>query len=113
MRPENLLMIADSNHDANMLYAVGMFAPDPFVYLRLGGKPLILMSDLEIDRAKKEARHCRVLSLSKYEKKLQRDGRQPTVRLAQIVRLVLRERGLKKVTVPASFPHGLARRLRH
>ena len=34
---ENLLMVADSEHDANMLYAVGMFVPDPFIYLRLRG----------------------------------------------------------------------------
>jgi hypothetical protein len=27
MSRENLLMVADSEHDANMLYAVGMFAP--------------------------------------------------------------------------------------
>ena len=31
---ENLLMVADSEHDSNMLYAVGMFVPDPFIYLR-------------------------------------------------------------------------------
>jgi phosphoserine phosphatase len=29
---ENLLMVADSERDANMLYAVGLFVPDPFIY---------------------------------------------------------------------------------
>ena len=62
---ENLLMVADSEHDANMLYAVGMFVPDPFIYLRLNGKCHIVMNDLEINRARKQARHCRVLSLTR------------------------------------------------
>ena len=37
MPAENLLLIADSDKDADMLYAVGMFVPDPFIYLRLRG----------------------------------------------------------------------------
>ena len=36
---QNLLMVADTEHDANMLYAVGMFVPDPFIYLQVNGKP--------------------------------------------------------------------------
>ena len=31
-------MVADSEHDANMLYATGLFAPDPFIYLRTRGQ---------------------------------------------------------------------------
>jgi Xaa-Pro aminopeptidase len=38
MNSETLLMVADSEHDANMLYAVGMFVPDPFIYLRNHGR---------------------------------------------------------------------------
>lgn len=38
MSRETLLMVGDSDHDANMLYAVGMFAPDPFIYFRLMAK---------------------------------------------------------------------------
>ena len=62
MRGENLLMVADSEHDANMLYAVRMFVPDPFIYVRLDGKCHVVMSDLEIDRARVQTPHCRVLS---------------------------------------------------
>ena len=111
MDRENLLMVADSEHDANMLYAVGMFVPDPFIYLRLNGKCHIVMNDLEINRARKQARHCRVLSLNRYERKLLREGSR-TVKLMQVVHRILRERRLKKVYVPATFPHGLARQLR-
>ena len=55
MERENLLIVADSERDANMLYAVGMFVPDPFIYLRVQGKCHVVMSDLEIDRAHKQA----------------------------------------------------------
>lgn len=104
---ENLLMVADSEHDANMLYAVGMFVPDPFIYIRLGGRANIVMSDLEIDRAHKQAPHCRVISLSKCQKKLRTDG-VPRPGFAQIIKLLLRERGVRSVTVPHNFPLGLA-----
>jgi Xaa-Pro aminopeptidase len=108
---DNLLMVADSERDANMLYAVGMFVPDPFIYLRINGKCHIVLSDLEIDRARKYARHCRLIPLSRYLKRLPREGAK-TGRLAPIIKMILRERRLKKVVVPESFSIGLARELR-
>ena len=107
---ENLLMVADSEHDANMLYAVGMFVPDPFIYLRLRGRDHIVMSDLEIDRARKSAPHCRILSHSRYQKKLRDRGvKQPG--FAHVIAAVLREKAIRKVTVPHAFSYGLAREL--
>ncbi len=104
---ENLLIIADSERDANMLYATGLFVPDPFIYLKTRGRPLIVMSDLEIDRARAQASHCRVASLSAYQQKLRARGiKQPG--LAQVVRQILREKGIRGVTVPDDFPLGLA-----
>jgi Xaa-Pro aminopeptidase len=111
MKRDNLLMVADSEHDANMLYAVQMFVPDPFIFLRINGKSHIVMNDLEIDRARKHARHCRVLSWSQYGKKLKRLGVK-SQGFAAVVRQILREKRIKKVFVPGSFPHGLARDLR-
>ncbi|NDE30164.1 MAG: hypothetical protein EB076_08875, partial [Flavobacteriia bacterium] len=54
-KPLDLLIIADSEHSADMLYATGMFVPDPFIYLRVRGRSFLCMSDLELDRAAKEA----------------------------------------------------------
>jgi len=106
-RPENLLIVADSDHDANMLYATGMFVPDPFIFLRVRGKDTIVMSDLEIDRARHQAPHCRVLSLSSYQKKLRARGiKQPGY--AHIIQAILRERQISSVFVPQNFPLGLA-----
>ncbi len=108
MKPDdNLLMFADSEHDANMLYAVGMFVPDPFIYLRLRGRSTIVMSDLEIDRARRDAPHCRALSLSSYQDKLRRAGvKSPGP--AHVIATLLRERGIRQVWVPPNFPLGLA-----
>ena len=110
MSGENLLMVGDSEHDANMLYAVRTFVPDPFIYFRLDGKCFAVISDLEIDRVREQARHCRVLSLSQAQKRLRKEGvKNP--RLAHVIRLILRGRRLKKIFVPEDFSLGLARQL--
>ena len=111
-RPENLLIVADSERDANMLYATGLFAPDPFVYLQTSERrPLIVMSDLEIDRARREAPHCRAVSLSAYQRKLRAEGVKKTS-FARIIHEILREKKIRRVAVPENFPFGLARELR-
>ncbi len=109
-RPEPLLMVADSEHDADMLYATGLFVPDPFTYLRRGGRATLLMSDLELDRARRLVRHARVLPLSAFQQRLQRTGlKRPG--LAHVIRAFLRQWRLRRVVVPRQFPLGLAREL--
>jgi Xaa-Pro aminopeptidase len=108
---ENLLMIADSEHDANMLYAVGVFVPDPFIYLRIRGRCSIVMSDLEIDRARKNAPHCSVTSLGAHLKKLRAGGlKQP--KLSDVAHAILQERRCRRVVVPHNFSLGLAEELK-
>ena len=108
---ETLLMVADSERDANMLYATGLFVPDPFIYLNLGRRPLIVLSDLEIDRARKQAPHCRVASLSAYQQKLRRTGvKSPGY--AHVVLEIFRENQIRRAVVPDNFPLGLARDLK-
>ena len=108
---DNLLIVADSDRDADMLYAVGMFVPDPFIYLRLGGKCHVVMSDLEIDRARKDAGHCRIISRSRCANELQRAGVKE-ISTARIIQLLLRRKRLSRVVVPSNFPLGLAEELR-
>ncbi|MDX1951112.1 MAG: Xaa-Pro peptidase family protein [Verrucomicrobiota bacterium] len=111
MNPENLLLLADSDHDANMLYAVGMFVPDPFIFLRLGGKNYVILNDLEIDRARREVKNCEVISLSscqvKYRKKR---GKLPNY--GEVIAAFLKEHKEKRVHVPHNFPLGWARALK-
>ena len=39
-----------------MLYATRIFIGDPFIFLQQNGKRTLVLSDLEIDRAKKKAK---------------------------------------------------------
>src|SRR5262245_50141749 len=87
-----LLMVTASEGDANMLYAVGFFVPDPFIFFKHKGLKFAVMSDLEIDRAKKQAHVDRVLSLSLYQRKLRKLGKMPAG-MIDILDLLFRERG--------------------
>jgi Xaa-Pro aminopeptidase len=111
MKPETLLMVADSEHDANMLHAVRLFIPDPFIHVRIGDETHVLVSDLEIDRVRRQARHCQVHSLSQYRQRCSKSSKKPAS-TARIIKAFLSESGKRKVLVPANFPHGLARELR-
>jgi Xaa-Pro aminopeptidase len=110
MKPANLLMVADSVHDADMLYAVQAFVPDPIVYTRLRGEEIILVNDLELDRLHRQARHCRVRSLGRLEEQPRNGSGSPS--LAHRIRALLREHRVRKVAVATHFPYGLARQLR-
>jgi Xaa-Pro aminopeptidase len=103
------LLYAASETDADMLYATGFFAPDPFLFVQAGRRRLVVMSDLERDRARKQARVTRVLAWSRIARELERAGTVPTV--AQVAAHVLWSVGARSVEVPRSFPVGLAQEL--
>ena len=46
------LFIADSERNANLYYATRFLAPDAFIFVHCNGRKTLLMSDLEVDRAK-------------------------------------------------------------
>lgn len=107
---EALLLVSASEGDSNMLYAVGFFVPDPFIFFEHRGASFVVMSDLEIDRAKKQSRADKVLSLSLYQKKIRKSGKAPA--MIDILDLIFRERGIRKLIVPANFPALLSDQLR-
>jgi len=109
---ENLLIVADSERNADMLYAVRTFVPDPFIWFTRAGKPHVVVNDLELHRIRTEARHCRALPYSRYESRLERENGGGPVRLGDVLVAVLKEQRIKKVTVAESFPFSLARALR-
>jgi Xaa-Pro aminopeptidase len=78
------LIIAASESDSNLYYACRFLAPDPFVFLQIDGRKTLLMSDLEVDRARAQARVDEVLSLSQWEAKARQRWPQP--RLTDTVR---------------------------
>ena len=109
---EALLLVAPSEGDSNMLYAVGFFVPDPFIFLQHKKKKYVVMSDLEVDRAKRHATVDQVLSLSDYQKRLRNTGN-PSPTMIDILELLFRERGIRSLTVPANFSALLADQLRN
>src|ERR1043166_7404797 len=106
-----ILLVSASEGDSNMLYAVGFFVPDPFIFFQHKQTKYVVMNDLEIDRAKKQAHVDRVLSLSLYQRKL-RDKGKPSPTLVDILDLLFRERGIRSLLVPANFSALLADQLR-
>jgi len=105
------LIVADSERDANMLYATRMFVPDPFIWLAVRGTSCMVMSDLEIDRARKQATVDRVLSYAHYHRRLRRQGiHEP--RFSDVLNCILREFRVRHVEVPTSFPICLVKKLR-
>ena len=106
-----LLLVAASEGDSNMLYAAGFFVPDPFIFFQHKKTKYVVMSDLEIDRAKKQAHVDRVLSLSLYQRKLRKLGKAPAA-MIDILDLLFRERGIRSLIVPANFSALLTDQLR-
>lgn len=97
------LVIAASEDSADMLYATKFFVPDPFVLLVQDGRSTILLSDLEVDRGRREAAVDEVIGLSEFtqqHKKLL--GRNPT--LAKVAALFLHTRRVRRAVVPDRFP---------
>jgi Xaa-Pro aminopeptidase len=104
------LFIAASEQDSNLYYATRFIAPDSFIYLEIKGERLLVMSDLEMDRAKAQASVDRVLSYSELEQKAKGQGiKNPTV--VDIVHVVLKEFKIRRLLVPANFPFIHATRL--
>ena len=107
MKSETLLIIADSERDANMLYGSKLFVPDPFILVRKNGVSHLVLSDLEIDRATKSCPQASVHSLSRLRDKAIEDGvRAPD--LGHIAAVLLRKLRIKRATVPTTFPLGFA-----
>jgi Xaa-Pro aminopeptidase len=104
------LMVAASENDADMLYATRFFAPDAFIFLEQNGKRTLVLSDLEIDRGRKQAEADEILPYSKFEKEVQgKNARAPA--FEKVLAHFLETKKVKSALVPAKFPLGYAREL--
>src|SRR5262249_41051591 len=77
-RPRARLLYAASEKDADILYPTGFFAPDPFLFVQSGRTRTMVMSDLEMDRAKAQSKADRVVSWSRFQKAIEARGRKAT-----------------------------------
>jgi Xaa-Pro aminopeptidase len=106
-----ILIVAASERDANLYYATRFLAPDSFVFIQTATQKTLLMSDLEIDRAKQQATVDLVLSYSTYDKRLKDRGVTEPKR-ADVIKAVLDEFGITDLIVPTNFGVDLADALR-
>jgi Xaa-Pro aminopeptidase len=103
------LLYAASETDADILYPTGFFAPDPFLFIQVGKRRILVMSDLEMDRARRQATVDRVLSWSAMAKPLETGTRRAGP--ADVIAAVLSRLGIRRVQVPRGFSLGLAMEL--
>jgi Xaa-Pro aminopeptidase len=110
-RAEARLIVAASEADANLFYATRFLAPDPFVFLWHGDEKILLMSDLELDRARAQAAVDTVLAIRQYEDRAKASGIERPSPVDALWEF-LQERRIRSLLVPGSFPIEHADRLR-
>jgi len=102
MKAQVNLIITSSEADSNLYYATKFLAPDPFIFIQIGDEKIMIMSDLEIDRAKVQAKVDAILSYSIYEVEAKKKG-VGDPKTIDVLNEVLKERGIKNLIVPADF----------
>lgn len=113
---DSMLFYSDSAKNVNMYYLTGFLAPDPFVFLkRSDGDPLLVVSTMELSRAKKESRVKDVRSFFDYNYvKIVKSAPNPKIgALKFVAALAKKELGTSdKVYVPPNMPVTVADALR-
>ncbi|CAN5667609.1 Xaa-Pro peptidase family protein [soil metagenome] len=104
------LIVADSERDADMLYATGMFVGDPFIFLEQNGTRTIVLSDLEIDRGKRQAKVDEILPYSQFEREVQGNATKAP-QFSKVLAHFLQSRRVRSALVPATFPLAYAEEL--
>lgn len=109
-----LLIIDKSENNADLFYRTRFFVPDPVIYIEHNGEKILVLSDLEIDRGKKEAAVDKILSLSECQRRLQAQSKnkKKRIRLIDIADLLLKDKKIKRLKVPGMFPLKYADELR-
>ena len=99
---EARLIISASEVDADLYYATKFLAPDPFIFIETEAEKLLLVSDLELDRARAVARVDRVLSLTRYlDRARPSESAEPTPFTA--LDALLQELHVRSLLVPRTF----------
>lgn len=98
------LMVGESYNTADMFYATRFLAHDPFTYL-YDGEEILIISDMELGRARLESRVEEVRSTTSYgfAEKLRRTGNAEAA-YCDLLADLLAERNIEGLSVPNSFP---------
>ena len=104
------VIVATSETDPDMLYATRFWAPDPFIFLERNGKRTLVLSDLEIDRGRKQADADEFVMFSEIEREVQGKSKKAPP-YEKVLAHFLRKRGVKSTIVPTNFPLAYAQEL--
>jgi Xaa-Pro aminopeptidase len=111
--PPPLLFYADGYRFPDVYHVTRFLTPDPIIALEQDGEVVIVAHPLEEGRARKESRAREVLGIDRFgAKELLATGITREELDAEITKRFLDSRGLRRVSVPPSFPLGMAERLR-
>jgi Xaa-Pro aminopeptidase len=109
-----LLIHADSVTDADMFAATGVPVPDPFTYIELDGRRIIVASVLEFDVFERDSFATEVWRDDQFgARELVKAGWDHYDAGRERVRRALAKAGVSSVVVPPSFPLALADYLRN
>jgi len=105
MKTKPILMVSESAHNADMYYATRFLASDPFIYLHFPreGKDILIVSQMEYERAKKESIVNEIRTSLDYGY---------TIKMEELILKILQEEGITAIEVPKYFPLFTARELR-
>ena len=106
-----ILLYADSEHSADMLYLGRIQVPDAFIAFIARGKKYAVLGALELGRARKESAFDKVLQLETYLQRARKRWPDRKPGPAEVVALVAAEFRVKNFYIPDDFPAGLATRI--
>ena len=109
-KTQTRLIVAASETDPDILYATKFWAPDPFIFLERNGKRTLVLSDLEIDRGRKQAEADEFVSFNQLEREVQGKSKKAPP-YEKVLAHFLRKRGVRSTIVPANFRLGYAQEL--
>ena len=95
-------IIDSTKRSADLLYLARFNAPDPVIWVEIDGQRALILSELELDRARETAAADLFLPSKEYYRKAGKDHPAPTH--AHVLGAYLAERGIGVVEVPATFP---------
>jgi Xaa-Pro aminopeptidase len=113
----SMLLYSESYKNVNMYYLTGFLAPDPFIFLKhVDQEPLMVVSQLELGRAKKESHVKDVRLFFDYDyMRIVKSAPEPKIGVMKFVASIAKkELGANKpIYVPPNLSVSLADVLRH
>ncbi len=100
---QNSLIIASSERHPDLYYATKFLAPDPFVFMEIRNKKYMIVSDLEIDRARKQAKVHHIVSATALSREYRQKYNRPP-RPIELVCYFLKKQKVKSILIPGDFP---------